>query len=775
MILKNNLMDLNSVGSKFTWFNNHVDYPIHIKLDRALVNDSWMRAYPESYSSIQSPYCSDHCLILLHSGFFQQVSHCFQFKNYWTNFDSYWNVILDAFSAPITGNPLAHLCNTLKKVKICIKKENWSSFNSVKRHMESLLTSQRELLEKLHAKPNNHMYNLSLKEINVNIVKFNAIQTSRISQRDKLNWLKHGEDDLNFLFGKIRYRRGSSNSVGNLLASSPDTSRSDVASSIIRHFQTLYNPSPPTCLNLEGFPTGILLPNSFVDVLTSSVNDVEIKDAVFGGSSTSAPGGIKSFFTKGYLPLGIKATALYIVPKHKNAFAISDYRPITLCDVVYKIIAKVIASRLKPMMPVIINQTQSGFVKSRSSTDNILLASEILAYANKKKGANLFCAKLDIRKAFDTVSRDFVLARLIQKGFPNTLVNWIKMCISDVHYSIVLNGALEGYFSSSAGLRQGCPLSPYLFCVVMDALSCLLEERGFKGISADNFSLSHLLYADDVLVFGEASLENCQKLASILSDFGNATGLQINLDKSAIIFSKHQNFHQDICNTLSIHNITTKITYLGIPLSFQRLKIEDFFPLVDNINKKMNGWKANLLLFAARLQYLKFTIQNTIGYWIRGTILPKTIVKFLKKASSRFLFFYDSTQTRKLHMLSWDVICRPKQKGGLGVSSFNAMQFGFNCSVILRMYNSITPLSSWLLSKYRSPWRQPPSYATKLWQSVCRTAHDAKSSFYFKITKSATISFLWDHWCFNMTIDEFMGTEFIFPDCTLGKLYYENH
>ncbi|PKU64553.1 Putative ribonuclease H protein [Dendrobium catenatum] len=532
--------------------------------------------------------------------------------------------------------------------------------------------------------------------------------------------------------------------------------------------------------------------------LTTMVLDDEVKYAVFSGKSNSAPGpdgynfhfyksawqvialvvirAVKSFFQKCYMPNGVKATALAIVPKHKYASNISEYRPIALCNVFYKIIAKVLAERMKPVMNAIVKDNQAGFVKSRVSTDNILLANDILFYAGKKRGGKYFCAKLDIKKAFDSVSRDFLLERMLQKGFPSLFVNWIKSCISNVNYSILLNGTLEGYFSSSAGLRQGCPLSPYLFCIVMDAFSNLLEYRGFRGISHKEYSLSHLLYADDVLIFGEASSENCNILASILMDFANATGLNINYDKCSIMFPRNLRNAQEVCQALSIHNIVNNITYLGIPLSFYRLKIADFLPLMDSVSKKMNGWKACLLSFAGRMQYIKFTIQNTIAYWIRGSIMPKTVHKFIKRSSSKFLFFGDNMEVKKLHMVAWDKICLPKNKGGLGIPSISALQYAYNCSVIYRMYNVSSPLSNWLLCVYKSPWMAPPAAASKIWKSICKTALAVKHCFTFNITRSAPISLKYDHWCRNHTITEFLGGSFqgYCPDITLNTLICGN-
>ncbi|PKU87069.1 integrator complex subunit 11 [Dendrobium catenatum] len=129
------------------------------------------------------------------------------------------------------------------------------------------------------------------------------------------------------------------------------------------------------------------------------------------------------------MPKGVKATALAIIPKHKNASAIPDYRSIALCNALYKIVAKALSERMKQVMNKIVKDNQAGFVKSRISTDNILLASDKLSCAGKRRGGNFFCAKLDIKKAFDSVSREFLLARLIQKGFPILFTNWIKSWI----------------------------------------------------------------------------------------------------------------------------------------------------------------------------------------------------------------------------------------------------------------------------------------------------------------------------------------------------------
>lgn len=160
----------------------------------------------------------------------------------------------------------------------------------------------------------------------------------------------------------------------------------------------------------------------------------------------------------------------------------------------------------------------------------------------------------------------------------------------------------------------------------------------------------------------------------------------------------------NICSALSIYNVSTTIKYLGIPLSFFRHKNLDFLPLIESIIRKLSGWKANLLSFAGHLHFLKFSILNSVAYWIRSSIIPKMVTKFIRRLSSKFLFFGDVDATRKLHLVPWDKVCKPKLLGGFGLHSLQALQFGFNYVVICRMYNCNSPLSLWLISQYTSPW-----------------------------------------------------------------------
>ncbi|PKU83210.1 putative mitochondrial protein [Dendrobium catenatum] len=219
------------------------------------------------------------------------------------------------------------------------------------------------------------------------------------------------------------------------------------------------------------------------------------------------------------------------------------------------------------------------------------------------------------------VSREFLYKRLEDKGFPSQFISWIKACTSNVHFSICINGVLEGYFNSTSGIRQGCPLSPYLFCIIMDGLSSLFDlatsNSSLQGIKAGNCEVSHLMFADDLLVFSTATTANAHTIKSILMDFAAVSGLKVNPIKSSILISKNTMVAEEICNILNVQQSFSPMKYLGLPIFYKKLRSCDFQPLLQKITTLLDGWKAKTLSLAGRVQFIKFTISNTLSYWIR--------------------------------------------------------------------------------------------------------------------------------------------------------------
>ena len=225
----------------------------------------------------------------------------------------------------------------------------------------------------------------------------------------------------------------------------------------------------------------------------------------------------------------------------------SNFRPISLFNVIYKIISKVLANRLKLILPQLISPSQSAFVPGQLITDNVLMAYETLhAMHGRKKGKKgAIALKLDISKAYDRVEWSFLKGMMIKLGFPDGWIDRIMGCVTTSSFSVCLNGKAYGNFRPTRGLRQGDPLSPYLFLICAEAFTSLLtreEEVGqLHGVSICRSapSISHLLFADDSLVFCQAKQEEVQVVSDVLDLYAVAFGQCINLEKSSVFFNSN--------------------------------------------------------------------------------------------------------------------------------------------------------------------------------------------------------------------------------------------
>lgn len=219
---------------------------------------------------------------------------------------------------------------------------------------------------------------------------------------------------------------------------------------------------------------------------------------------------IQSFFTKGFLPKGLNSTILALIPKKEEAKMMKDYRPISCCNVLYKVISKIITNRLKGIMSKCIPLNQSAFVKERLLIENVLLESELVKDYHKEDICPRCAMQIDISKAFDSVQWPFLLNTLQALGFPEKFIKWISLCITSSLFSVQVNGELAGYFQSKRGLRQGCSLSPCLFVICMSVLSKMIDEAAGKGEigyhpKGKNIDITHLCFADDLMVFADGT------------------------------------------------------------------------------------------------------------------------------------------------------------------------------------------------------------------------------------------------------------------------------
>lgn len=300
---------------------------------------------------------------------------------------------------------------------------------------------------------------------------------------------------------------------------------------------------PPASLSLLPGPR---LSEEMASSLTPEITDDEIEVAVRNLPMGKAPGfdglgasfyrnfwsiiktevcsAIKYCFISAFFPDSWKNTIICLTPKVEGPATVKDYRPISLCSFLYKICAKMLANRMARMLPSIIGWEQGAFIRGRSISDNILLAGEahqtVLA-------ATTLPVKIDMEKAFDRLSLHFLHGVLIDLGFPRVFANTLLALISNALISVLINGSLTKWIHLKTGVRQGCPLSPFLFITASENLSRLLHSvlvySSFNGIRMSRIApiISHLFFADDVLIFGEASTGNIDIMRSKLDTYCN--------------------------------------------------------------------------------------------------------------------------------------------------------------------------------------------------------------------------------------------------------------
>ena len=254
-------------------------------------------------------------------------------------------------------------------------------------------------------------------------------------------------------------------------------------------------------------------------------------------------------------------------------------------------------------------------------------------------------------------------------GFCAKWVGWAKWCISTTSFSVLVNGTPAGFFNSSKGLRQGDPISPYLFVLGMEALSCLIKRAvrgGFltsyrvKGRGGEGVQLTHLMYADDTLIFCDASKDQLAYLSCVLMWFEVISGLRINLDKSEIIpMGKVENLK---VLALELERKVGKLPpiYLGLPLGAPHKSVAVWDGMEERLRRRLAFWKRQYISKGGRLTHIRSALSNMSIYYMSILCMPISIRLRLEQIQRDFLWGERALE-RKIHLVKWSVVCSDKK------------------------------------------------------------------------------------------------------------------
>ncbi|XP_031094434.1 uncharacterized protein LOC115998904 [Ipomoea triloba] len=442
---------------------------------------------------------------------------------------------------------------------------------------------------------------------------------------------------------------------------------------------------------------------------------------------------VTSCFANCALPPGLNDTNVVLIPKKKVPERTSDLRPIALCNVAYKVLAKVIANRLKEVLHLIISQSQSAFVPDRLITDNIIVAGEIGHYLKRKRAGNIGWAalKVDMAKAYDRMEWGFLEGTLRALGFARDWIDLIRLCVTSVKYEILVNGETVGSVLPSRGIRQGDPLSPYIFIICAEGLSLILQQQEASGkihgirVVRGAPSVSHLFFADDSLLFFRATDSEVHEIKSCLDLYSSASGQLVNYDKSSITFSANteQNMCRHVASVLGVRQSVDFGRYLGLPSFIGRNKTAVFRYVEQRMRDRINSWQKQFLNKAGKEVLLKSVGQSMPIFTMSVFLLLIGVCDSIEKMMNRFWWNKGKGAARGLHWLSWSRLATPKSSGGIGFKKIHE----FNIALLAKqgwrlLVNPQSLVSRILKAKYfpnvnflEATLGNNPSY---IWRSI---------------------------------------------------------
>lgn len=447
---------------------------------------------------------------------------------------------------------------------------------------------------------------------------------------------------------------------------------------------------------------------------------------------------------------------IIFIPKTNTPISVSDFRPISVLNIIPKVVTKLMAERLSGVLPKLISKKQTAFVRGRQISENFTTTREILQHI-RQNGKPAVFIKLDFAKAFDSVHWSFIHEVLQARRFPARWCQWIKDMLQTSHSRVIVNGEGSNYFRHARGLRQGDPLSPMIFILIADVLQQML--------TVGNTLLSHKLsnrlqesiitmqYADDTAIIASADIHTLMTLKIILRIFASVSGLSINFNKSSFV---PVNVGVDelpaVAAILGCHQTSFPVTYLGMPLTVLKPHRDHFMPLIEKFEKRLEGWRGRMISRGGRLQLVKSVLSSIPIYHMGCFKIPQWVLNRIDKVRRDFLWGRAGPVQTGISWINWMTVCIPAKYGGMGVPDLQRRNEALLMRWWWKLYSEEDSLWTEVITKLRQV--RPNQTGPKIWcvggSFFWKDLHKLRPLFHlctkWMIGDGHSISFWTDNW-----------------------------
>ncbi|XP_074355726.1 uncharacterized protein LOC141695374 [Apium graveolens] len=716
------LVDLGFVGEKYTWEKPRGKANwVQERLDRGLATQQWRNLFHLAEVRVLEVATSDHLplYLQLNKQVYVPRRKRFQFENIWIKEKDCFNLVKDSWEHT-AGKPI------LEKMSYCaLRLEEWGG--GISHEFNQQLLECRKNLRKFRAHrdvPGIQTYNAVRWEY------LNLLERKEVywKQRAKQMWLQHGDQNTKF-YHQFASARKTNNGFKRIKDTGGEwkETEEEIQGVITNYYAEVFQ-----TLGLNGKLSDRETVNQVTEDenanLVAEITYEEVRSAVFSMHPDKSPGqdGLnpaffqtywcivgtdvvqfcQHFLSTGELPSGINQTLVCLIPKVKEPQAMTDLRPISLCNVLVRILSKVMANRLKPCLKLLISDKQSAFIEGRLLNDNALIAFEVNHYMKRlsqgTKGIAGF--KIDISKAYDRLEWEFIRNMMIKFGFTDLWIERIMGLINSVSYSFIRNGNVFGEVIPSRGVRQGDPISPYIYIMCAEGLSSIIRRNEEVGllhgckIARGAPTISHLLFADDCYFFFRATKTEANIMKRILGRYESISGQMINYTKSSVNFSSNTigRDRRDACQQLGVNEVQNPGKYLGMPMCVGRRKAATFSFLSDKINQKLQLWQNQTLSKAGKVTLLKTAAQVVPNFWMSMLLIPLEVSDRIEKSMNAF-WWGSGNSGRGIKWISWERLCTVKEDGGLGFKRLREFNVAMLAKQAWRVINNANPLLTDLL------------------------------------------------------------------------------